>query len=225
MASPLVAGIVALIAEVRGTTDPAILENVLSSTANPQVFNDGKAFYDFLAPVPQQGGVLLQAHELFGLSNLDLLQQRLLANGAGFMQRGMSFDTNSEAGQSPIFEPVTYHKQSHFTNPWAMSHLPPTPPTNSPRPSLVKTSSPLKSQIPTPVSQFSEQSPIFMEPSELNDGMDFSLSYQPTDLDMQTMQDFYDPTRMIINPSLTMKAGWQSHDDFPQQYYAGGSFT
>nr|CEG04950.1 unnamed protein product [Fusarium clavum] len=63
MASPLVAGIVALIAEVRGTTDPAILENVLSATANPQVFNDGKAFYDFLAPVPQQGGGLLQAHD------------------------------------------------------------------------------------------------------------------------------------------------------------------
>lgn len=157
--------------------------------------------------------------------NLDVLQQRLLANGSGFMQRGMSFDTNSEADHSPIFEPVTHHRSSHFTNPWTMSHLPPTPPTNSPRPSLVKTSSPLKSQVPTPVSQFSEQSPIFMEPSELNDGMDFNMSYGPTDFDISAMQEFYDPTRMIINPSLTMKTGWQSHDDFSQQFYTGGSFT
>lgn len=63
MASPLVAGIVALIAEVRGTHDPALIENLLSASANPQLFNDGKAFYDFLAPVPQQGGGLLQAHD------------------------------------------------------------------------------------------------------------------------------------------------------------------
>ncbi|KAG8665486.1 hypothetical protein FPOAC2_10561 [Fusarium poae] len=63
MASPLVAGIVALIAEVRGTRDPALIENLLSANANPQLFNDGKAFYDFLAPVPQQGGGLLQAYD------------------------------------------------------------------------------------------------------------------------------------------------------------------
>ncbi|KAG5661446.1 hypothetical protein KAF25_005568 [Fusarium avenaceum] len=63
MASPLVAGIFALIAEVRGSRDPALIENLLSASANPQLFNDGKAFYDFLAPVPQQGGGLLQAHD------------------------------------------------------------------------------------------------------------------------------------------------------------------
>ncbi|KAF9781470.1 hypothetical protein IL306_013467 [Fusarium sp. DS 682] len=63
MASPLVAGIVALIAEARGTRDPALIENLLSASANPQLFNDGKAFYEFLAPVPQQGGGILQAHD------------------------------------------------------------------------------------------------------------------------------------------------------------------
>lgn len=158
--------------------------------------------------------------------NLDVLQHKLLANGSGFMQRGMSFDTSSEAGHSPVFEPVTHHKASHFTNPWAVSHLPPTPPTNSPRPSLVKTSSPLKSQIATPVSQLSEQSPIFTEPSELNDGMDFSMSYQPSDFDIQQdMQAYYDPIHVAINPSLTMKNGWLPHEDYSQQFYLGGSFT
>ncbi|KAK2935390.1 Peptidase S8, subtilisin-related [Fusarium oxysporum f. sp. vasinfectum] len=63
MASPLVAGIVALIAEARGTRDPALIEDLLSASANPQLFNDGKTFYDFLAPVPQQGGGIVQAHD------------------------------------------------------------------------------------------------------------------------------------------------------------------
>ncbi|CZR40312.1 putative subtilisin-like serine protease [Fusarium proliferatum ET1] len=63
MASPLVAGIVALIAEARGTRDPALIENLLSASANPRLFNDGKIFYDFLAPVPQQGGGIVQAHD------------------------------------------------------------------------------------------------------------------------------------------------------------------
>jgi hypothetical protein len=63
MASPLVAGVVALIAEARGTRDPALIENLLSASANPQLFNDGKTFYDFLAPVPQQGGGIVQAHD------------------------------------------------------------------------------------------------------------------------------------------------------------------
>ncbi|KAJ4268870.1 hypothetical protein NW762_002941 [Fusarium torreyae] len=63
MASPLAAGIVALIAEVRGTRDPALIENLLSASSNPQLFNDGTAFKDFLAPVPQQGGGIVQAHD------------------------------------------------------------------------------------------------------------------------------------------------------------------
>ncbi|KAF5007239.1 hypothetical protein FDECE_6433 [Fusarium decemcellulare] len=63
MATPLMAGIVALVAEARGTLDPILIENVLSASSNPQLFNDGKAFYDFLAPVPQQGGGIVQAHD------------------------------------------------------------------------------------------------------------------------------------------------------------------
>ncbi|KAH6884600.1 peptidase S8/S53 domain-containing protein [Thelonectria olida] len=63
MACPMVAGIIALIAEVRGTFDPTLLENLLSSTANPQLFNDGKGFSSFLAPVPQQGGGFVQAYD------------------------------------------------------------------------------------------------------------------------------------------------------------------
>lgn len=63
MSCPQTAGILALIHEVRGTYDPELIQNLLSANANPQLFNDGTKFYDFLAPVPQQGGGLVQAYD------------------------------------------------------------------------------------------------------------------------------------------------------------------
>lgn len=63
MACPLAAGIVALVAEVRGSFDPALMENLLSATSLPQRFNDGRKFYDFLAPAAQQGGGLVRAFD------------------------------------------------------------------------------------------------------------------------------------------------------------------
>ncbi|KAG6117700.1 hypothetical protein E4U13_000847 [Claviceps humidiphila] len=63
MACPQAAGIVALIRQVRGAISPQEIQDLLSSNANPQLFNDGIKFYDYLAPVPQQGGGLVQAHD------------------------------------------------------------------------------------------------------------------------------------------------------------------
>ncbi|KHN97107.1 subtilisin-like serine protease PR1C [Metarhizium album ARSEF 1941] len=63
MSCPQTAGIIALIREVRGACDPALIQNLLSANAKPQLFNDGSKFYDFLAPVPQQGGGLIQAYD------------------------------------------------------------------------------------------------------------------------------------------------------------------
>ncbi|OAQ84757.1 minor extracellular protease vpr [Purpureocillium lilacinum] len=64
MAAPLMAGIVALIAEARGTLDPALMMNLLSATANPQLYNAGHGFVEGqLAPAFSQGGGLVQAHE------------------------------------------------------------------------------------------------------------------------------------------------------------------
>jgi hypothetical protein len=62
MATPITAGIVALIAQVRGTLDPVLLENLMSATAKPKAFNDGQSTYPGLAPVPQQGAGLVQAY-------------------------------------------------------------------------------------------------------------------------------------------------------------------
>lgn len=63
MACPLAAAVYALVSEVRGTFDPATLENVVSSTSNPNLFQDGRTASSFLAPVSQQGGGLIQAFD------------------------------------------------------------------------------------------------------------------------------------------------------------------
>lgn len=63
MACPLVAGIYALLMNVRGTKDPQTLENLLASTANPNIFNNGSATFPVLAPAAQQGAGVVQAYD------------------------------------------------------------------------------------------------------------------------------------------------------------------
>ncbi|KAL2264175.1 hypothetical protein VTK26DRAFT_881 [Humicola hyalothermophila] len=61
MSCPLVAGVYALLMSVRGTKDPRELENVLSATAHPNLFQRGGQTIPLLAPVIQQGAGLIQA--------------------------------------------------------------------------------------------------------------------------------------------------------------------
>jgi hypothetical protein len=63
--------------------------------------------------------------------DLNALQQRLLANGAGFMQRSPS-DSGSDTGLSPTS--VHNSRKPTFQDPFSLSRLPPTPPTHSPFP-------------------------------------------------------------------------------------------
>ncbi|KAG5993799.1 hypothetical protein E4U52_001636 [Claviceps spartinae] len=63
MSAPLAAAIIALIAEVRGTLDPKLMNNLLSSTAKPSPFSDGHKILSELAPAPQQGGGIVQAYD------------------------------------------------------------------------------------------------------------------------------------------------------------------
>jgi hypothetical protein len=60
MATPLVAGLYALLMEARGTKDPAKLLRALSSTAEPLNHFDGESVTDHMAPVAQQGTGLVQ---------------------------------------------------------------------------------------------------------------------------------------------------------------------
>ncbi|KYK58956.1 subtilisin-like serine protease PR1C [Drechmeria coniospora] len=70
MACPLVASIIALVGQVRRTFNPALINSLLSSTANPQLFYanpsryiNNRTFETFYAPVPQQGGGIVQAYD------------------------------------------------------------------------------------------------------------------------------------------------------------------
>lgn len=63
MATPLTAGVYALLAEARGTKDPFELQNVLASTAKPTDWFDEDEIHDFLAPIPQQGAGQIQAFD------------------------------------------------------------------------------------------------------------------------------------------------------------------
>jgi hypothetical protein len=56
MATPFVAGVVALMKQARPDLDPYTIRSILGTTGHPVTFNDGKTTYDYLAPVAQQGG-------------------------------------------------------------------------------------------------------------------------------------------------------------------------
>lgn len=85
MACPIVAAIYALIAEVRGTFDPATIENLLAATANPQLYNDGTGTYAILAPVAQQGSGLVQAYDAAYASTLLSTSSLALNDTANFV--------------------------------------------------------------------------------------------------------------------------------------------
>lgn len=63
MATPQVAAIYALVGQVRGTFDPTVLGNAITTTAKANLWNDGTATYTGLAPVAQQGPGLIQAYD------------------------------------------------------------------------------------------------------------------------------------------------------------------
>lgn len=168
--------------------------------------------------------------------DLDLLQQRLIADGAGFMQRAPSHDSHSlsdSSAPSPIYEPVA--QRPNFSNPFPLSQYPPTPPNHSPFPPNARTVS-LKSQTYPNVainhSHLSWNTPM----SDFDDAMDFStqfdapLKFEPSVMDSSmemssfpsTMfQDQIVPT--AINPCLTMK-DWSGQEDF-HRYFNPSAMT
>ncbi|KAJ9493244.1 Fluconazole resistance protein 1, partial [Exophiala xenobiotica] len=82
-------------------------------------------------------------HESFE-EDLNALQQRLIDDGAGFMQRQPSHDSHSDiSAPSPIYEPVA--QRPNFTNPFSLNQLPPTPPNRSPYPQNARAVPPTKS--------------------------------------------------------------------------------
>ncbi|KAG6053955.1 hypothetical protein E4U17_004218 [Claviceps sp. LM77 group G4] len=103
MACPQAAGIIALIRQVRGAITPQEIEDLLSSNSNPQLFNDGTKFYDYLAPVPQQGAGLVQAYDA-ACSTALLSSSSLSFNDTDYFAKSLNFTLRNTDK-----EPSTYN--------------------------------------------------------------------------------------------------------------------
>jgi len=90
-----------------------------------------------LGALKQDGHATGEAFE----EDLNLMQQRLIASGAGFMPRDLSSDSDSEAVESPMFDqmPQMPQKPTLFTDPFSLNSFPPTPPNQSPYPQTART--------------------------------------------------------------------------------------
>lgn len=103
MSCPLVAAIYALVANVRGTTDPEELQKVLSATSKPNLFNDGVQTYGYLAPVAQQGAGMIQAYDAAYLQTL------LSTSGIAFNDTDHLVDTRNFTIFNTGKEAATYN--------------------------------------------------------------------------------------------------------------------
>ncbi|KAI0405448.1 peptidase S8/S53 domain-containing protein [Xylaria palmicola] len=100
MACPLVAGIYALIADVRGTFDPATLEALIASTANPRLYNPGSGNTNLHAPVAQVGAGLVQAYDAAYATTL-LSKSYLAFNDTDNLDRTLRFSIKN-LGKKPV---------------------------------------------------------------------------------------------------------------------------
>ena len=100
MSTPMVAGVIALLNQALGKVDPEFLRNILSANANPQLYNDGSKFYDYLAPVAQQGAGLVQAYDA-AFTNSNLAPSSLSFNDTENLKEEMEF-TIRNTGQETV---------------------------------------------------------------------------------------------------------------------------
>ncbi|KAI1620757.1 hypothetical protein EDD37DRAFT_612223 [Exophiala viscosa] len=166
-----------------------------------------------LGALKQDGNV---THEGFE-EDLNVLQQRLITDGAGFMQRQHSHDSHSDtSAPSPVYEPVA--QRLNFSKPFNLNQLPPTPPNRSPYPHNVRavpTKSHTYPHAATTHSNLSWNTPI----SEFDDSMDFINQFESPMMDPSIDLTSFPPAMFqdpmisaAINPCLTMK-DWADQED------------
>ena len=151
--------------------------------------------------------------------DLSVLQQRLIADGAGFMQRQHSHDSHSDSSApSPIYEPVA--QRPNFSNPFNLNHFPPTPPNQSPFPQNARVIPTKAHSYPHAQSHLSWNTPV----SEFDDSMGFITQFESPMVDPGIDMSSFPPNMFqehivpaAINPCLTMK-DWAGQEDL-QRYF------
>ncbi|KAG6089177.1 hypothetical protein E4U30_008419 [Claviceps sp. LM220 group G6] len=103
MATPLTAAIIALISEVRGTLNPELMTNLLSSTAKPSQFNDGNNTYAEIAPAPQQGGGMVQAYDAAYTTSL-LSPSSLSFNDTDHLATNLNFTIANKGSRAVTYK-------------------------------------------------------------------------------------------------------------------------
>ncbi|KAG6277517.1 hypothetical protein E4U47_007115 [Claviceps purpurea] len=103
MSCPLTAAIIALISEVRGTLDPELMTNLLSSTAKPQPFSDGNNIFSELAPAPQQGGGMVQAYDAAYTTSL-LSPSSLSFNDTDHLATNLNFTITNKGSRAVTYK-------------------------------------------------------------------------------------------------------------------------
>lgn len=103
MATPFVAGSIALMLEARGKLDPATINNLLSASAEAKAFNDGESTLSYLAPVAQQGGGLLNVYDAvhtIGLLNISSIS----FNDTEYFAKSVSFEIKNTGKKSITYD-------------------------------------------------------------------------------------------------------------------------
>lgn len=164
--------------------------------------------------------------------DLSIVQKRLIANGAGYMQRQDSSDGGSDSDHSPTFPPKP------IPNDTLSANFPPTPPSRSPYLPTQQMSAQFKAQAQAAQTQPQQQqqrqvfgsiqgepnaNPIFFtrppqqpcglqsQESSFDDSMDFIRQFEnPDGFDFQ--RTIHPTSLNRMNPSLSQ--GWADDDDF-----------
>ncbi|KAH9867743.1 hypothetical protein IAQ61_008338 [Plenodomus lingam] len=109
MATPLVAGVYALLGEVYGKLEPVRLRRILTHTSKPLAWHDGRTAHpDMLAPVTQQGGGIVQAWKA-ARTTLEIDVDSLMLNDTAHFVGTHTFSITNTGSTDEILE-LTHRK-------------------------------------------------------------------------------------------------------------------
>lgn len=103
MSCPLAAGIYALIAEARGTFDPATIENLLAATSKAAQYNNNAGASPMLAPVVQQGAGIIQAYDAAFASTI-LSRSSIAFNDTDYLEPTANFTIKNLGDKEVSFD-------------------------------------------------------------------------------------------------------------------------